>query len=232
MMIWNDCKMIYEDGELHEECVPGTEIFQAYLKYCNNISKEPLHSVWYDMEENVCFGQDQTWLNSTSRNSFFIADKDNFLSGTGRPCNASPDNDYRLWDKKFVLNYYGNAFGKDVIENEEIIYFNHPELKKFKDSKILIIGAGPTMKDRDWDPQKYDYIWSCNHFFMNEKMKNVDISLAVVGNEVDLSKNNLDFHNYMSKNSTLICFEDRLVNEERNYFESIKEKYCTIRRFY
>ena len=72
MMIWNDCKMIYEDGELHEECVPGTEIFQAYLKYCNNISKEPLHPVWYDMEENVCFGQDQTWLNSTSRNSFFL----------------------------------------------------------------------------------------------------------------------------------------------------------------
>ena len=211
-MIWNNCKIIYEDGELHEECSPGTGMFQSYLRYCNNILSEPKLPVWYDMEENICFGLEQTWLNTISRESFFISDKNSFLEGN-------------RWDKDFVLNYFGEIFGKNIIENDEIMYYNLSRLENIKNSKVLVVGAGPTTNTCDWNPDDYDHILSCNHFFLNDKIKNINVTLATVTKEVDLSKDNVEFNDYMDKNSTIICFEYRFHNEKKDGFEYMKEKY-------
>ena len=211
-MKWNDCEIIFEDGNLHEKCSPGTKIFQAYLKYCNNVLRQPKLPVWYDMKENVCFGLEQTWHNSNSRHSFFISDKDDFLKD-------------ERWGKEFVLNYFGEIFGKDVVENNEVIYRKLPQLESIKNSKVLVIGGGPTTKTCEWQSDDYDHILSCNHFFLNEKIKNINVSLATVTTEVDLSENNVEFNDYMNKNSTIICFEDRFVEDQRTGFEYMKEKY-------
>ena len=44
------------------------------------------------------------------------------------------------------------------------------EFDKFKDSKILIVGAGPSTNEVKWHNLEYDYIFSCNHFFLNERL--------------------------------------------------------------
>tara|TARA_B100000287_G_scaffold245939_1_gene231238 strand:- start:260 stop:1165 length:906 start_codon:yes stop_codon:yes gene_type:complete len=177
----------------------------------NNCKKLDNES-WIDLEDNKMFSLNKNWKNSSSKESFFISDKNDFLYNNN-------------WDLNYVLSYYGSILGMDVISNSEIMYYNLSEIKKFKDSKILIVGGGPTTMAYDWDSKDYDYIFSCNHFYLNEKLKNVDVALATFTTETDFSANNDLFHDYMNDNSTIICFEDRMQPDEREYFGFIKEKY-------
>ena len=39
------------------------------------------------------------------------------------------------------------------------------QFDKFKNSKILVVGGGPSSNEIDWDADDYDYIFSCNHFY-------------------------------------------------------------------
>ena len=108
------------------------------------------------------------------------------------------------------MDYYGRFFGRDVICNNEIIYSNNEKLLKFRDSKILVVAGGPSAKEVNWNPDDYDYIFSCNHFYLSEKMRSARVDFATIGGEIDMTDNNPDFHNYMFKSETLLCFEDRL----------------------
>jgi len=205
-MIWNNCKKIYEDGDIHQDH------FQDYMMYCNEIRHQPNYPIWYDLEDKVCFGLDQTWQNSPSRDSYFISDSDSFLSGN-------------KWDKSFVLKYFGEIFGYDIVGNEEIIYLNLPQLNDIQNSKVLIVGGGPTTNNGKWDPKDYDHIFSCNHFFLNDRVISSGVKLATLTTEVDLSEENVKFHEYMKGSETIICFEDRFTDEQRLGLASIKQKY-------
>jgi hypothetical protein len=211
-MIWNNCKKIYENEEFSEDCSLGSETFQNFMKYQNEIRHPPKFSVWHDLEEGVCFGLDQTWQNALSRNSFFISESDSFLSAN-------------RWNKQYVLKYYGEIFGYNIVENSEIIYLDMPQLRHIKGSKVLVIGGGPTTNSAVWAPEEYDYIFSCNHFYLNKKTNKLDITMITVTTEVDLSKENVEFHNYLENSSTIICFEDRFADIQREGFEYMKEKY-------
>ena len=167
---------------------------------------------WIDLEDDKKFSLNQNWTNSSSRDSFFISDKNNFAFNN-------------KWDLSYVLSYYGSMLGTNVKTNSEIIFLDIEGIKKFKNSKILIVGGGPSTLHADWNPDDYDYVFSCNHFYLNEKLKNVDVALATFTTETDFSDKNSSFHNYMSKNSTIICFEDRMQLQEREHFKAIKDKY-------
>ena len=68
--------------------------------------------------------------------------------------------------------------------NNEIVYSNHPSLKKFKNSKILIIGGGgSTNKLLNFNKieKEYDYIWSLNTFFLHPILNQIPIALASFG---------------------------------------------------
>lgn len=104
--------------------------------------------------------------------------------------------------------------------SKEMIYQNHEFLKKYKDSKILIIGAGPS-NQLNFDPNQYDYIWSCNHFFRNEKVKSLNIDFVTLGNENDLFDN--DLNEYLSTHETIICFENKYTKTEE--MATIKKMY-------
>jgi len=127
----------------------------------------------------------------------FISSRENF------PTNKIRGVDY--------LQKY-NFLGKELIATPEIIYRKIPEFEKFKNSKILVIGAGPTTNWYNWNPDEYDYIFSCNHFFLNEKIKRIKVDLAFVNNEVSLAGK--EFLNYIQKNNTILCFEDHTLPTE------------------
>ena len=50
------------------------------------------------------------------------------------------------------------------------LFYKNNLLYSIKDSKILIVGAGPSTNEVKWYNLEYDYIFSCNHFFLNEKI--------------------------------------------------------------
>tara|TARA_R100000008_G_scaffold86682_2_gene80880 strand:- start:543 stop:1442 length:900 start_codon:yes stop_codon:yes gene_type:complete len=175
---------------------------------CKNIKK----GHWLDLETGVEFSSENNWTNSTSKNSFFISDRSNFILGNPR-------------DIKYVLSYYAPFFGRNMICNDEIMCSNNPNIKKFKNSKILVVGGGPTAVEREWDPNDYDFVFSCNHFYLNDKLNNHDVALATFSTETDFSESNTLLHNYLSSNSTIVCFEDRMQDEERKFFHFMSQKY-------
>ena len=114
---------------------------------------------WLDLEEGVRFSSAQNWTNTPSLYSSFMSNKEDFLNN-------------QQYDLSFVKKIYHDDFGDDkLLYNEEVVLQNIPQLEKFKDSKILVVGGGPTTLQCNWNPKEYNYIFSCNHFYHNEKMR-------------------------------------------------------------
>jgi len=215
-MEWLNCLLVYKDGNLLIETPEASKykklIIEQLNRYCRAIGHQPQHSVWYDKETNFCIGTETNWENANSRLSCFISNKSRFLKEN-------------RWNTDYVLKYYGETFGTDIVANNEIVYLDLPQIKEYKDSKILIVGAGPTSAEVEWDPKNYDYIFSCNHFFLYDKMKDIDVSFVTSTQEVNKSENAHEFHEYMKNNSTIICFDDRMQEKGKEEFAITKEKY-------
>lgn len=108
----------------------------------------------------------------------------------------------------------------NVSVNKEIAYQDFDYLKKYKNSKILIIGAGPSL-EMGYDVSEYDYIWSCNSFYNNDKLKNIKIDLVTLGDETNLSDENL--LRYIDENDTIVCFENKYTRPAE--MKEFKNKY-------
>jgi hypothetical protein len=89
-----------------------------------------------------------------------------------------------------------------------------------RDTKILVLGGGPTTNAVDWKKEEYDLIVSCNHFFKNKKIKDTELFMVFLGDEVDLSHD--DLLSYLNKYPTLVCFEN--IGRNPNDLKSFKEK--------
>ena len=76
-MIWCECELLFTDGKFTKQL--NDDEIQAIQRYAYYLRKQPTSNIWYDKEEKVCFGLDQTWLNTPSRQSFFISERSNFL---------------------------------------------------------------------------------------------------------------------------------------------------------
>tara|TARA_R100000152_G_C6772657_1_gene199660 strand:+ start:456 stop:1265 length:810 start_codon:yes stop_codon:yes gene_type:complete len=137
-----------------------------------------------------------TWENSHTL-SCFISSSDCFANNSTRGAN-------------YLQKY--NFLEGDLIKTPEIIYRDNPQLKKFKNKKILVLGGGPTTNWYDWNPDEYDHIFSCNHFFLNEKLSKCKVDLAIICGEVDVNRR--DFLEYVIKNDTLLGFEDYWPNPD------------------
>jgi len=206
-MNWNNSTLVFDqDREDYTEDF-DQKMMPAFMRYTNHIQKHPEKNVWYDNEDGVCYGVEQTWFNSSSRNSYFISDRDNFINNN-------------RWNIDYLLQYYDGFVKDSPIMNKEIIYSNHKMVESFKDSKILIVGGGPSTLTVNWRPEDYDFVWSCNHFYLNEKLKDTKVSLATVVTEVDLSEANTEFYKYIKDNNTLICFEDRFTDNQKENFDT------------
>ena len=174
---------------------------------------------WLHLKTGTIFDTSSSWVSTKktlgkkdSANSYFISSGEDFIHG----------NDL---DLRWLLKYYAPFTDNEVAYNKEIMYYNLPELKKFRGSKILVVGGGPSAKEMKWDPSEYDYVFSCNHFYYNEKLKNHDVALAFLGGEVDLSTENKELQDYLQNNSTIVCFEDRTETRFQKYFKFFKNRF-------
>lgn len=133
----------------------------------------------------------KTWFNHGAVAGHFIETKERFISNTIRGL------DYL---KKY------NFLPFDLKKTQEFIYSDVPEFEKFKNSKILVVAGGPTCNTSSWDAEDYDYIFSCNHFFLNDKVKRTKVDLCIICDEVDILGE--EFLTYVKKNKTFVGFED------------------------
>ena len=128
--------------------------------------------------------------------------------------------DSRLSFKKFV---------KSVIATKEIVYSNLEYFKKYKNKTVLIIGGGPSSKELDYETIDRDFTWSCNHFYLNNRLRNMKIDLAMLMAEPDI--NSEEFNNYRDTYKPYLGFEvhDKWINYE---FDDYDKYFCMHTRFY
>jgi len=148
-----------------------------------------------------------TWENCSDRKvASFVSSKENF--------NKS------LRGLRYLAKFVDRSEYINWLSNDEYIYQNHKELGKFKNSKILIVCGGPSAKDLDWDVKDYDYVFSCNHFYNFDKLKNEKVDLFFLGNEVSIQSD--EFLNYCYKHKPIIGVEDI---EQEIKVQYLKEKF-------
>lgn len=190
MKNWNNCVKVSENHKVSLD-VDG-KLWGAYLNYVGSLNTPSIKGpIWYDKETSVCFGPDQDFFSNRAEFSFFHQ-SENFLQ-------------FEPWGKYHLQNVLGQHLGTDCSANSEIIFQNHPELEKYKDSTILVVGAGPSSVDVDWQSEERDYTWSCTKFYLNDKLQDCGVDLATVGGNVDL--NDKDFRGFVTKHNTLCVFE-------------------------
>lgn len=126
----------------------------------------------------------------------------------------------------------------NLLTNNFISYNHDKDFDKFKNKKILVIGGGPSTNDLSFDNIDVDYIFSANSFFLNEKLANKKIDIAMVGAEVDT--NSEEFISYVDKFQPWLGFEihgkwksldyNRYVNE--HLYNSYSKLFCMQSRYY
>jgi len=207
MKNWNNCILVY-DGE---RMVDFSRDYKSALeKYIGEIRHTPRDRVWYDNETGVCFGHEQTFFTSQGRESYLTL-PNLFLRN-------------RVWGEEHVKKKFGRVFQHGTVRKDsEVIYLETPEVKQITDRHLLLVGAGPSMQGAVWDEKKYDFVWTCNHFFLNERMREMDIDLTVISNEVDITEKNKLFHDYLENHNTIICFEN--VNKQMGELQRFVDKY-------
>jgi len=174
-MRWNNCTPVRMQGEML-----SIERYKAYkLRHVNS------DNVWWDEKCKMAFGSQQDYFTDKAGHSF-LAQAEHFI-------------EHPLWGLKYVENYLAKALGGPIASNSEIIWHDSDLLNKYKNSSILIVGAGPSALEIDLASISSDYIWSCNHFFLNKTLFNTKVDLFALGNEVDISCKNTIFREYLNK---------------------------------
>lgn len=123
---------------------------------------------------------------------------------------------------------YFPTFSNNLVVTPEIVYQDHEEFHNYKNKTLMLIGGGPSANN-DWDNNQYDYLWSINHFFKNEKLRNKKVDLAMIMGEPDIAAD--EFLEYRNKNQTLVGFEihDRWPSHK---FDEYSKYFCMHTRFY
>lgn len=65
----------------------------------------------------------------------------------------------------------------------------NPEL--YKDATILILGGGTSTLDAKWENLPYTSLWTCNDFFLNERIQQVKVDLVTIAYVTDIDNEQL-----------------------------------------
>ena len=104
--------------------------------------------------------------------------------------------------KTFFKQRY--PFFQEGVVNSELYISNF--INKYEGSRILVVGGGPTTNWAKWDPSNYDYVFSCNHFFLHPTLSNIEVSFACLCPEVDVTSP--PFLDYYNRFNTQFCIEN------------------------
>lgn len=214
MLEIDNCIQIYNSRE--DKLFVESEWQGAYSEFRKRIAREPEYNVWYDKISKRCFGPDETYSNIVSKypanEASMLTTKEDFLLNAkhGYP----PPEPYR----SFLTHPQ-----KSVTRTGDMWCENLEELKKYRDSTILIVGGGPSALQIDYDNVERDYLWTCNAFYKNKELKEREISLCYINSELDM--NIPEFADVVERDDT-ICAIDTSISRSPSMIQTFYDEMC------
>lgn len=87
------------------------------------------------------------------------------------------------------------------------------DVQKYKDKSILIVGGGTSTLDVNWEDINYDYLWTCNDFFLEERVSSREIDLYLLAFTTPFDKKLIE----RLKNSNVsVFFESNFFRRREN----------------
>tara|TARA_Y100000593_G_C4304502_1_gene335066 strand:+ start:1854 stop:2630 length:777 start_codon:yes stop_codon:yes gene_type:complete len=138
--------------------------------------------------------------------------------------NASRDQ----WTENYAEKMYEVFFNSPFISEkysgytvtDEMLITNNLQYNNIKHKSVLVIGGGPSSETLTKEMlTSYDYVFSCNHFYKNNFLKQYKVHLALVGDEVNLR--DPEFIDFIKKNNTIVGFEH---SSRRSISETLRFK--------
>jgi hypothetical protein len=130
---------------------------------------------------------------------------------------------------KSEAGHFPNHIVDDVALGEHIVFSKRSDFNKYKDSKVLVIGGGPSTNELDFGSTGADFLWSCNHFYLNPVLKNTKVDMAMIMGEPDIKSK--EFLEYRNKFEPMIGFE--IHNRWKGYpFDDYKKYFLMHTDFY
>lgn len=77
--------------------------------------------------------------------------------------------------------------------------------EKYKGKNILVLGGGQSTLDTKWENLPYDYLWTCNDFYLEPRVCNQEIDLYVLAYTTPLKEERLI--NKLRGSSTTVLYE-------------------------
>lgn len=98
-------------------------------------------------------------------------------------------------------------------------------LDKYKDKTILIVGGGTSTLDTTWENIEHDYLWTCNDFYLEDRVLNQEIDLYLLAFTTDL--NHYKLHKKLHNSSTTVFYEPIHFRgrEESDEFKNFQNRY-------
>jgi len=142
-------------------------------------------------------------------------------------CHGRARDTFQEWSTKDCISLFPN-FSNNLITTPEITYQYKPHFDRYKDNTLMIVGGGPS-SNNNWEDSNYDFLWSMNHFFLNKKLQDKKVDLAMIMGEPDV--NSKFFLDYVEKYKPYLGFE--IHDKWFNYtFNDYPNYFCMHTRFY
>lgn len=77
--------------------------------------------------------------------------------------------------------------------------------EKYKGKTILVIGGGTSTLDRKWENLNYDYVWTCNDFYLEDRVLKTPIDLYLLAFTTELTSEPLI--EKLNKDNTKVILE-------------------------
>ena len=218
-----DCELV---------CIPPNQIsdtvinlsMQERLKFFM-LMHPTSETIWYDLKDDLFFSIEHyrpvksiAIGDGPTRHSVLVPWGNVQVLPDGSPHANKKDHNFSCHENHFYISEYGkkyidtiNILLRDDIKYDMTychdIFIRDDKLRnKYKDSSLLIVGGGPSTSMVNFDNIEYDYMWTCNNFFKNDKLKQMKVDMAVFAPNIQLLDDK-EFVDYVENSDTTICFE-------------------------
>ena len=230
-------QIVYKDGQSLEDSKLLSAIsdrVNRFDKYCSQYFDALNYNIWYDFKNDKFFSQAQYRFGPAGKDHVFNSSRRKFLN-TIQNGIVNHDGGILVPIVTEIIDYWGFHNPKKKQEdqfffNNEIMYGLHDKIHNpispISDKSVLIVCGGPSANTVTWENLNYDQIWSCNQFFMNEKLLQRKVDLVTVVDNLFDFNTDPDFLKYIVKNDTVVSFEIERgdIRTSRGYssYESVK----------
>tara|TARA_Y100001938_G_scaffold151064_1_gene245614 strand:- start:1845 stop:3845 length:2001 start_codon:yes stop_codon:yes gene_type:complete len=204
--VWANCRKLSR---------PADSKLISLVEKRSKISKSRCN-VWLDHETLEVFGNDLNYKHAlTSQESCMLSEKGTFLEDDGFGALSIPE---------YFYDFFHNSghTKTTMVKTDEIVYTHYKELDKYKDSSILFLGAGPSIKQVNIDDIEYDFLWTCNQYYKYRPLADKKVDLVNFGHEVDLTSQELKSR--LMRDKTNVLFEVQATRNIENLNKFIKQE--------